>query len=77
MGAKHCPLGLHALWGLHAAGVVGGRPRSELPRELLCTGVGYADFLAQAHEVFRHRQGIIFREEPEAVVHMTHPGLRG
>ena len=27
MGAQHRPLGLHALWGLHAAGVVGGCPR--------------------------------------------------
>ena len=27
MGAHHCPFGLHALWGLRAAGVVGGRPR--------------------------------------------------
>ena len=26
MGALHCPLGLHALWGLRAAGVVGGSP---------------------------------------------------
>ena len=26
MGAQHCPLGLHALWGLRAAGLVGGRP---------------------------------------------------
>ena len=26
VGTQHCPLGLHALWGLHAAGVVGGRP---------------------------------------------------
>ena len=30
VGAQHCPLGLHALWGLHAAGVVlvwfGSRP---------------------------------------------------
>ena len=25
-GAQHCPSGLHALWGLRAAGVVGGRP---------------------------------------------------
>ena len=25
VGAQHCPLGLHALWGLRAAGVV-GRP---------------------------------------------------
>ena len=24
VGAQHCPLGLHALWGLRAAGVVGG-----------------------------------------------------
>ena len=24
-GVQHCPLGLHALWGLRAAGVVGGR----------------------------------------------------
>ena len=31
MGAKHCPLGLHALWGLLAAGVVGGRPRGGWP----------------------------------------------
>ena len=27
VGAQHCPLGLHALWGLRAAGVVAGRPR--------------------------------------------------
>ena len=27
VGAQHCPLGLHALWGLRAAGVVGGCPR--------------------------------------------------
>ena len=27
MGAQHCPLGLHALRGLRAAGVVGSRPR--------------------------------------------------
>ena len=26
VGALLCPLGLHALWGLHAAGVVGGPP---------------------------------------------------
>ena len=31
MGAQHCPLGLHALWGLRAAGVVGGRPRGGWP----------------------------------------------
>ena len=31
MGAQHCPLGLHALWGLHAAGMVGGRPRGGWP----------------------------------------------
>ena len=24
VGAQHCPLGLHALWGLRAAGMVGG-----------------------------------------------------
>ena len=27
MGAQHCPLGLHTLWGLRATGLVGGRPR--------------------------------------------------
>ena len=27
VGAQHCPLCLHALWGLRAAGEVGGRPR--------------------------------------------------
>ena len=27
VGAQHCPLGLHALWGLRAAGPVGERPR--------------------------------------------------
>ena len=26
VGAKHCPPGLHALWGLPATGLVGGRP---------------------------------------------------
>ena len=31
MGAQHCPLRLHALWGLRAAGVVGGRPRGGRP----------------------------------------------
>ena len=28
-GARHCPLGLHALWRARAAGVVGGRPRGD------------------------------------------------
>ena len=27
VGTQHCPLGLHALWGLRAAKVVGGRPQ--------------------------------------------------
>ena len=31
VGAERCPLGLHALWGLRAAGVVGGRPRGGWP----------------------------------------------
>ena len=31
VGAQHCPLGLHALWGLRAARVVGGRPRGGWP----------------------------------------------
>ena len=31
VGAQHRPLGLHALWGLRAAGVVGGRPRGGWP----------------------------------------------
>ena len=31
MGAQHCPLGLHALPGLRAAGLVGGRPQGGLP----------------------------------------------
>ena len=29
VGAQHRPLGLHALWGLRAAGVVGGCPRGD------------------------------------------------
>ena len=31
VGAQHCPLGLHAPWGLRAAGVVEGRPRGGWP----------------------------------------------
>ena len=31
VGAQHCPLGLHALWGLRAAGEGGGRPRGGWP----------------------------------------------
>ena len=31
LGAQHCPLGLHVLRGLHAAGVVGGCPRGGWP----------------------------------------------
>ena len=31
VGAQHCPLGLHALWRLRAAEVVGGRPRGGWP----------------------------------------------
>ena len=31
MGAQHCPLDLHALWGLQTPGVVGGRPRGGWP----------------------------------------------
>ena len=30
-GAQHCFLGMHALWGLCAAGMVGGRPRGGWP----------------------------------------------
>ena len=30
-GAQHCPLGLHALGGLRAAGLVGGCPRGGCP----------------------------------------------
>ena len=35
VGAQHCPLGLHALWGLCAAGVVGGCPRGGWPATVL------------------------------------------
>ena len=38
VGAQHCPLGLHALWGLRAAGVLGGRPRGGWPATVV-TGV--------------------------------------
>ena len=31
VGAQNCPLGLHALWGLRATAVVGGRPRGGWP----------------------------------------------
>ena len=31
VGAHHSPLALHALWGLRAVGVVGGRPRGGWP----------------------------------------------
>ena len=31
VGAQHCPLCLHALWGLRAVGLVGGRPRGGWP----------------------------------------------
>ena len=31
VGAQHCALGLHALWGLRAAGAVGSRPRGGWP----------------------------------------------
>ena len=31
VGAHHCPFSLHALWGLRAAGVMGGRPRGGWP----------------------------------------------
>ena len=31
VGAQHCLLGLHALWGLRAAGLVGGPPRGGWP----------------------------------------------
>ena len=32
VGAQHCPIGLHALWGLRAAGVVGGPSPGGLAR---------------------------------------------
>ena len=35
VGALHCTLGLHALWGLRAVGVVGGRPRGGRPATVL------------------------------------------
>ena len=31
VGAQQCPLGLHALWGLRAARLVGGRPPGGWP----------------------------------------------
>ena len=31
VGAQNCPVGLHALWGVRAAGVMGGRPRGGWP----------------------------------------------
>ena len=31
VGAQLCPLGSHALWGLRAAGLLGGRPRGRWP----------------------------------------------
>ena len=31
VGAQHCPLGLHALWGLRAAGLAGSLPRGGWP----------------------------------------------
>ena len=39
MGAQPCPLGLHALWALRAAEVVGGRPRGGWPATAV-RGVG-------------------------------------
>ena len=38
VGAQHCPLGLHALWGLRAAGMVGGRPRGGWPTTVVRGG---------------------------------------
>ena len=35
VGAQHCPPGLHALRGLRAAGVVGGRPRGGWPATIV------------------------------------------
>ena len=35
VGAQHCPLGPHALSGLRAAGVVGGRPRGGWPATIV------------------------------------------
>ena len=35
MGAQHCPLGLHTLWGLRAVKVVGGRPRGGWPANVV------------------------------------------
>ena len=40
VGAQHCQLGLHVLWGLHAAGVVGGRPWGRWPATVV-RGVWY------------------------------------
>ena len=43
VGAQHCLLGLHALWGLRAAGMVGGCPRGGWPatvvRGVCCQGL--------------------------------------
>ena len=35
VGAQHCPPGLHALWGLRAVRVVGGRPREGWPATIV------------------------------------------
>ena len=40
VGAQHCPLGLHTVWGLRAAGVVGGRPPTWLRAGPWCSCAG-------------------------------------
>ena len=67
VGAQHCPLGLHALWGLRAAGVVGGRPRGGWPATVVRGAWCQALFLSQPPALSGGRPGFCDPCVPGAV----------
>ena len=67
VGAQHCPLGLHALWGLRAAGVVGGRPRGGWPATVVRGAWCQALALSQPPALWGGRPGFCDPCPPGAV----------
>ena len=67
VGARHCFLGLHALWRLRAAGVVGGRPRGGWPATVVWGVWCEALSLSQPPALWGGRPGFCNPCDPGAV----------
>ena len=67
VGVQHCPLGLQALWGLRAAGMVGGRPREGWPSTVVRGAWCQAPFLPRPSVLWGGQPGFCDPCVPGAV----------